>query len=173
MSDGGVPERILALVEVVEPTGCHIWRGRLDRDGYGVVCADGTQYRAHRYFWTKLRGPIPDKTVLDHLLTDRPRKPGPCTSRACVNPDHLEPVTWKENGKRVKNWRTLLTHCKEGHPIDRVYVESNGKRHRYCSTCKKIQSRDAKKRQRERKRIQSAPTCSRSFGSTETQEAPF
>jgi hypothetical protein len=41
-----------------------------------------------------LRGPIPEGKVLDH------KKSSGCRHRDCGNPDHLEPVTVKENTYR-------------------------------------------------------------------------
>jgi HNH endonuclease len=45
---------------------------------------------AHRAYYQERHGPIPDGYQLDHL----------CRVRACVNPDHLEVVTARENIRR-------------------------------------------------------------------------
>ncbi|UQA97673.1 HNH endonuclease [Streptomyces halobius] len=40
--------------------------------------------------WTQLPGELPPEQHLDHL----------CRNRACVTPDHLEPVSCAENPRR-------------------------------------------------------------------------
>lgn len=77
---------------VVDPeTGCWLWTGALVR-GYGRVGIPATRRTmpAHRYYWERVNGPVPDGLEMDHL----------CRVRACVNPDHLEPVTRSENMRR-------------------------------------------------------------------------
>jgi len=79
---------------ISEPnSGCWLWLGATMRNGYGVIGlggrADGTAL-AHRVAYQTLRGDIPDGFDLDHL----------CRNRACVNPDHLEPVTRRVNWER-------------------------------------------------------------------------
>ena len=67
-------------------TPCWIWRGSLNQNGYG---RDGNGM-AHRSYYERAHGPIPEGHTIDHL----------CRERACVNPDHLEAVTLKENTRR-------------------------------------------------------------------------
>lgn len=71
-------------------SACWVWQGRLNKDGYGRVQVKGKTIRAHRYFFEELIGPIPEGLQLDHL----------CRVRACVNPDHVEPVTNSANQLR-------------------------------------------------------------------------
>ena len=61
--------------------------GRLNRNGYGRVCFNGREPVVHRLVYELLVGMIPTEYVLDHL----------CRNRRCCNPEHLEPVTMREN----------------------------------------------------------------------------
>ena len=67
-------------------TPCHVWTGSLSV-GYGREKGSRLAYRSA---WERVNGPVPDGLHLDHL----------CRVRACVNPDHLEPVTHAENMRR-------------------------------------------------------------------------
>jgi hypothetical protein len=113
---------------VVDPGGCWIWTGRLGRDGYGYVDAYDRQHTAHRYLYAQMIGPLPQELHLDHL----------CRVRCCVNPDHVEPVTPKENIRRGDGWagrHARQTHCVHGHPLDgdNLFVRPDGER--VCRTC--------------------------------------
>ncbi|WP_431999289.1 HNH endonuclease [Streptomyces sioyaensis] len=72
------------------PSGCWMWTGPLDSDGYGKTSTDNRTVSAHRWLWTLLRGELRPEQHLDHL----------CRVRHCVNPDHLEPVSCRENLRR-------------------------------------------------------------------------
>ena len=72
---------------VPEPmTGCLLWLKAIE-GGYGRFWADGKTHIAHRWYYEKIKGPVSPGLVLDHL----------CRQRSCVNPEHLEPVTFLEN----------------------------------------------------------------------------
>ena len=92
---------------VICESGCWQWVGTVSTNGYG----QWGNRRAHRAVYEMYKGPIPDGLQLDHL----------CRNRPCVNPDHLEPVTCRENilrgvGHTSQNARK--THCKRGHPLE-------------------------------------------------------
>ena len=72
-------------------------------------------------------------------------------AKDCVHPDHLEPVTNRENilrGKAVSARNARKTHCIHGHPFDEAntYIYPNG--HRRCRRCDAQQHQDAKARTR-------------------------
>lgn len=73
----------------IAESGCWLWIGPLNNKGYGTF----NRKYAHRVFYEQYKGPIPNDLELDHL----------CRNTACVNPDHLEPVTHAINLRRSKN----------------------------------------------------------------------
>lgn len=107
------------------PDGCWDGPGWLDK-GYRRVRLNGRIVKVHRLVYEQLREPVPDGLVLDHL----------CRNRACCNPDHLEPVTNRENvlrGISPAAVRAKQAHCIHGHPLE--YVVFSGRRRRFCRVC--------------------------------------
>lgn len=72
--------------------GCWMWTAYINPDGYGMFKHRGAMRLAHGASYELHIGPVPDGLELDHL----------CRNRACVNPDHLEPVPHKVNVQRAK-----------------------------------------------------------------------
>lgn len=87
----------LALEVTLGPGDCWLWRGA-KTNGYGFVQRKRKRTTAHRWVWEHINGPVPRGLEIDHL----------CHVRACVNPDHLEPVTHQENALRAATMRRVL-----------------------------------------------------------------
>lgn len=79
-------ERFQAFIEV-EGDGCWRWVGGISSTGYGKFWLDGKTIPAHRVSYEMHVGVIPGGMEIDHL----------CRVRSCVNPEHLQPVTGREN----------------------------------------------------------------------------
>jgi hypothetical protein len=75
-------------------SGCMLWTGSHSGTGrgggYGRISLDGATMAVHRVMWTNEHGIIPHKKQIDHK----------CKNRLCINIDHLELVTHKQNQKR-------------------------------------------------------------------------
>ena len=153
-------ERFNEKFVVNEETGCWEWTASFNAGGYGQFWLKGKMRRAHRVAWVLYKGFIPDGLHMDHLCHTWAVAAGTCDGgpscphRACVNPEHLEPVTQQENIQRggAGKYLTEKTHCPQGHAYvgDNLYVDLSGKRQ--CRTCRRDHSRLRMRRKREAKR---------------------
>lgn len=80
-------------VSVGEPDACWMWIGRKDSKGYGIHYANSESYRAHRFSWSLVNGPIPFGMVVMHA----------CDNPSCVNPAHLSVGTHADNIRDREN----------------------------------------------------------------------
>ncbi len=78
-------------------TPCWMWQHGKNDQGYAQVQRGGKAVYAHRFYYEREHGPIPEGMELDHL----------CRVHGCVNPGHVEPVSHAENMRRSA--RTKLT----------------------------------------------------------------
>lgn len=131
----------------VTKVGCWLW-DKLDHNGYpkGVrfvaVTKSNKKIRPHRLSCILKHGPI-GKLEPDHL----------CRVRACVNPDHLDPVTHKMNVQRSPFFRRIA--CKRGHVFSKentkVILNPDGSRKsRLCITCLELGKKKYYKRNQQK-----------------------
>jgi hypothetical protein len=110
--------------------GCWLWTGAVARGGYGKIGVAGRHLVAHRVLYELIVDAVPANVELHHL----------CGNKACVNPDHLEPLVRAEHEARHRK-----THCVNGHALP--LVTGPGKRH--CKTC----NRDRQRARRAKEKI--------------------
>ena len=93
---------------------CWVWQKNLNKKKYGLIIKIDKISYAHRVYYEKYKGKIPEGLVIDHL----------CKNKSCVNPDHLEAVTQGENTRRAlagkkrqlkKRKKLLKTILEEGY----------------------------------------------------------
>jgi len=120
----------------ITETGCWIWMRSMKPNGYGHIPGG----YPHRVAYQALRGPIPEGLDIDHL----------CRVRCCVNPDHMEPVTRRENvlrGVGIPAINARKTHCPVGHLLsgNNLYARPDGGRD--CKACRAATMRRARARE--------------------------
>lgn len=118
--------RFMAKVRVVD-SGCWEWQSTLINGLYGQFWDGRRQVYAHRWSYEHHVSPIPAGLQIDHL----------CRNTRCVNPDHLEPVTPRENtlrGSSIVAANAVKTHCRLGHPLagENLLVLPRGRGCRAC-----------------------------------------
>lgn len=132
-------QRFWGKVEIGAPGGCWLWTQGVQHHGHAQFRFNGKNIPAHRFSYELMVGPVPAGLVLDHL----------CSTPACVNPTHLEPVTPRENAMRSRMVKvaTAKTHCPRGHEYNDENTQLINNR-RFCRACKR--EKIAEKRAEER-----------------------
>jgi hypothetical protein len=99
----------LAAKTTIDPlSGCHLWEGARNRDGYPRITLQGKTHALHRLVWTLKYGPIPPGMALCHRC-DEPR---------CINPDHHFVGTHEANMADRKQKRRAR--------LERAAADANG-----------------------------------------------
>lgn len=126
-------------------TDCIEWMAAIRPDGYGHFQNRGRNWLAHRMAYEIGVGPIPKGLTIDHL----------CRNRGCQNPEHLEPVTNRENLRRGEGFGAVnsrKTVCDNGHAFtpENTYIVLKGgvPAARYCKACNRARARKYAARKR-------------------------
>lgn len=108
-----LPPRVAVKVRVDLLTGCWLWI-KPSPNGYGYIWWEGKPWPVYRLTYTLLRGEIPPGLEIDHVWARG------CRWLSCCNPAHLEAVTHRENGRRMKPCRFIA-----GFPCGHPFTASN------------------------------------------------
>ena len=133
-------DRLEASIERESNSDCWLWTKHITSNGYAqmrIGCKadnDRKNVYAHRVSYEIYKGKIPNGLTIDHL----------CRVRSCVNPDHLEAVTLRENlarGETLAARNLAKTHCPRGHRYDdeNTHTDKNGRRH--CLACNRMRQK--------------------------------
>lgn len=142
LKDHTPPEQRWRTSYIEDGNGCWVWQGVKSR-GYGIIsCGAHSQKFAHRFVFELLVGKVPEGTELDHL----------CRNRACIRPDHLEPVPHEVNVQRGEAGiaNSSKTHCKHGHEFTaaNTYHPAGQPNRRACVACQRRANRESMRRRR-------------------------
>ena len=138
------------MSKVIKTDTCWLWNASKNYKDYGnfstTINGKTKTYRAHRYIYEYVNGPIPESLVVCHT----------CDTPRCVNPDHLWLGTVSDNAMDAVNKKrhgmTKKTHCPKGHEYtpENIYTRANRARFaRECRLCRRIKSKSCEQRKKQ------------------------
>lgn len=140
--DSRLPDRFWDKTTPVTDTSryvdspCWLWTGSVTRVGYARLGFPGRPDAAHRTAYEYCAGPIGADLDIDHL----------CRVRSCVNPNHLEPKTRRDNLRQYMlqdGVKYGATHCKHGHEFTEANTHVDKLNRRRCKACDRERHRVA------------------------------
>ena len=94
---------------------CWVWTANKTHDGYALFWDGSAKVYAHRWSYGRFVGPVPAGHEVDHI----------CHNTSCVNPEHLRPVSPKQNQEHMRGPQSNSTTGVRG-----VYWDSSKSRFR-------------------------------------------
>ena len=141
--------RLIERTALDPDTGCLVWTGATNGDGYGSLRWDGRTQRAHRVAWALVHGEIAPGYSVCHR----------CDNPACIRVDHLFLGTHAENMRdmaakgRARSplpaIRRAATHCHRGHEFDEANTYWDARGQRVCRKCQALRTRAYKLRRQQ------------------------
>lgn len=130
----------------INENGCWSYQGSHNNKGGGYCqfSINNKSIYTHRFMFEYYYGELDSSLVIDHL----------CKNSRCVNPNHLEQVTQKQNCNRglVGSNMSTKTHCPQGHEYTEEntysYKSKQGLFSRHCRICNLDHQREYEKRKR-------------------------
>jgi hypothetical protein len=138
--------------------GCTFGKPSKNDFGYIKVNYKGKGTRLHRAVWMDNFGVIPEGMVVDHachteaMLNGLCKGGATCIHRSCINPAHLQLITFAENVRDGRSSFKNRTHClKDLHELtpDNIGKQPAGN---YCKACQKENTRKAMRTFRAKKK---------------------
>jgi hypothetical protein len=120
---------------IPEPnSGCTLWLGSSNKEGYGRIGVSGRSELATHAALRVAGREVPRGMLACHT----------CDNPYCINPDHLYVGTHQDNMRdmvRKRRGTLARTHCPQGHPYSGKNLRINAHGYRTCLTCTQAASR--------------------------------
>ena len=147
--DRALIQAYIALEDRGFTSDCWIWQRYIMNNGYGQVSIGKRRILTHRFSYEAFVGEIPAGLQLDHL----------CRVRTCCNPEHLEPVTQRENLLRGEGFAARCanaTQCPQGHKYDDENTRVRPGGGRECRACDRARCREWRRRRKEKREVEAS-----------------
>lgn len=137
---GKLIEKFYRKIVKDHQTGCWIWQGYTNRDGYGMMQVGKSKVSVHRWSYEF----IGDKGSLNDMIGRHK-----CDNPLCCNPDHIEPGTYQQNSQdiidRGRHANANKTHCPYGHEYAGDNLRINATTgYRECKACTRAKNKSVK-----------------------------
>jgi hypothetical protein len=115
----------LDRLSIPEPnSGCYLFLGYINEDGYGRFLYEGKRELSHRASYKMHRGEIPGEMQVLHE----------CDNPSCVNPDHLFLGTVDDNMKDMVRKGRQSKLRGDAHPRSKLAFEKAAEIRQYAAT---------------------------------------